>query len=76
MNAGEAIAIVAHHAIRAAVEDRIGEMWEDYPEIGDDDWGAVVEAALTIVATPADYEEAYKILADRAEHTAEAGTAK
>jgi hypothetical protein len=52
--------------------ERVSEMWEDYPEIGEYDWLAICEAvkrvtekrAPTLVA----YNAAYKHLAARAEH--------
>jgi len=66
-----AIRIVAQHAIHmAAADGGTCPMWEDYPEIGENDWYAVLEEVDKIAAAPDGYEAAYALLEARAEHGA------
>lgn len=61
--------IIAH---LASDGERVSEMWEEYPEIGENDWIAICEAvkrvtdkrAPTVVA----FNAAYRHLAGRADH--------
>jgi hemoglobin-like flavoprotein len=61
-----AIDVVARHAIHEAV----GEVdWEDYPKVGERDWGSVearIAAMLGERPTWDAYEAAYEFLAGRA----------
>lgn len=52
--------------------DRIAEMWENYPEIGENDWTEiceqVTERCKSFLNEPNVYAAAYAHLAKRAEH--------
>lgn len=52
--------------------DQVGEMWEDYPEIGEHDWieicAQVADRSKTFTNSPEVYKAAYAHLASRAEH--------
>lgn len=69
MTVDEAITIVARAAIAAIVASAsVEDSWESFPEIGEDDWEAVVQRAEELtVPTAAEYEEAYALLSARAE---------
>lgn len=45
--------------------------WEDYPEVGEDDWDKIVdtlhEVADDMIPTKHDFNRAYGLLADRTE---------
>jgi len=69
-----AIDAVARRVVRNAVFDgitggRIG--WDDYPELGENDWHVVSNRALHLAAavdrTPEVYTAAYELLEKRAE---------
>ena len=47
----------------------LDDEWENYPEIGEHDWKAVVETAQRIAGQvdPEQYAAAYEFLAERAE---------
>lgn len=73
MNREEAIEAVAHHVVKACVEealsfDRVG--WADYPDASADDWTAIAERARQLAdhQGPLDYryEAACEHLADLA----------
>lgn len=50
----------------------VGDMWEDHPEIGENDWieiaEIVAERVKTFQADPEVYKAAYAHLASRADH--------
>lgn len=76
----EAIDAVARVVIdRMTGRDAVLDVWESFPEIGEDDWTAVADRVRQLVAelhpdTPSGtYEGAYVFLADRAEPTDPAG---
>jgi hypothetical protein len=62
-----AIDIVAH---RVLANDGAEPSWEDYPEIGENDWFAiqyrVTELAVQAAPNTRDYKAAYDLLAERA----------
>lgn len=68
-----AITTVAEHAIHQATRDggRCPE-WEDYPDIGENDWHAVLQKIDRMTEAPErdKYEAAYALLALRADHDA------
>lgn len=60
MTREEAIEAVAHHVVKACVDealtfDRIG--WENYPDVSADDWTAIAARARQLAErqTPLDY---------------------
>ncbi len=63
--AAVAIEVIARRALADAAESLD---WADYPDIGENDWTAVVDTASGIAADPAVdvYEDAYRLLSDRA----------
>lgn len=65
-----AVETVGRHIIAAVLDNMIGEEWENYPEIGEDDWmrvQAYVEAWARNTAPPTEqYEAAYEYLESRA----------
>lgn len=69
--ATEAIEVVARHMASRLLFDseRLSEEWENYPDIGEDDWTEVVRAALGLFPFPPwnDYTAAYRLLSDRAD---------
>lgn len=71
METNEAIRVVAQHAIWAAVEDRIGQMWEMYPEVGEHDWSRITQEFVTMLAEGVghpdrgEFDVAYAHLAER-----------
>ena len=71
--ADRAITTVAEQAIHEATRDggRVPE-WEDYPEIGENDWQAVLDRVdrMTWAPDQAKYDAAYALLAARAAHDA------
>jgi len=71
LEADRAIKTVAQRAIHmAAADGGTCPMWEDYPEIGENDWFAVLEEVDKIAAAPDGYEAAYAFLTARADHDA------
>jgi hypothetical protein len=76
MTLEQAIEIIARQVIAAAcTEDFATEVdWGNYPEIGENDWRAVVERveALTIPPAPSDWHAAYALLEARVDPAAEA----
>lgn len=52
--------------------DTVGEMWEDFPEIGEHDWieicEQVAERAKSFINSPEVFKAAYEHLASRADH--------
>jgi len=70
---GDAINVIVRHAIHTAVSDGgTCPEWEDYPEIGENDWYEIeAEIALsTDCPSPAAFDAAYAFLAARADHDA------
>ena len=67
-----AIGVIAQHAL-ANRSESVEDYWENYPEIGEQDWEAIVQHADELRGSPddEDYREAYALLAARAEHTEE-----
>lgn len=63
MTPEQAIVIVAQHAIADAAEDI---SWEDYPEIGENDWARVVDEVRSLADYPALYAQAHELLESRA----------
>ena len=66
-----AIKAVARELVALAVERYARDGWEDFPEIGENDWDRVVEKAQKLAPwpRPTDFIEAYGVLEARAEHT-------
>jgi len=67
----KAASIVARHIIHELCidpEDTIGD-WASYPDIGEDDWRVVLDnvRALTYAPGAREYEDAYGLLAGRAD---------
>lgn len=64
-----AIEVVAMQVISHQLEET-GSLWEDYPEIGEEDWGRVAERVTALTAgfdvSAADYHAAYDLLEARA----------
>lgn len=64
-----AIEVVAAAVAQAAVEDAIGDMWEQYPDIGEHDWTRVADEATAMAGSftqPERFQAAYDLLAERA----------
>jgi len=61
---------VIRHIVATVVSNHTGEMWEDYPEIGEDDWIEISERLLNIHPFPThqEFQAAYTHLAGRADH--------
>jgi hypothetical protein len=77
MSVRKAISVVAHHLLADALDAAISAEnigWEDYPEIGENDFDKVVTRAglLADKLRPSEdeYEAAYAVLVDRAEEEA------
>jgi len=55
-----------------AVSESVGEMWEDYPEIGEHDWIDICNRLAASVArqnpSAEEFQAAYAHLAGRADH--------
>jgi len=68
--AKDAIDIVARHALIYLVEQFLSDEWDAYPDIGEDDWETIVEAAHALVVEPSEaaYDKAYEFLAARADN--------
>lgn len=65
----DAVETVARELLHRLVQDTAALQWEAFPEIGENDWLAVLEHAA-VLAPPVprgDYLAAYALLADRAE---------
>lgn len=64
----EAITIVADEVL-AALAEGAAEQWENYPEIGEDDWNRIVKLIERKAPHPgnARYFKAYELLELRAE---------
>ena len=71
MTLEEAIQIAARHALAIAA-DSIREGWDSYPEVGENDWERVVDAAIVLAPWPpvGEFVRAYKLLSERAESLA------
>ena len=59
-------------AIRTVARQVIANMtreasWEDYPEIGSEDWSWIIDEAFMRTPDEEGFADAYKLLADRAE---------
>jgi hypothetical protein len=68
MRAVDAIKIVARQVL-ADLAEYAAEQWENYPEIGEHDWDAVVTEVVRLApldATSAGFVEAYSLLESRA----------
>jgi hypothetical protein len=71
--AQDAIELVARHVTAQIIDDtNVGQYWEDFPEIGEDDWLRIAKAVGEQVhaadnATRPEFEAAYKLLAARAD---------
>ena len=69
----KAVDVIARRVI-ARLSDEVAEEWENYPEIGEMDWRAVVDrvAFLSGELNPdhLDFQNAYQLLTDRAEEWA------
>lgn len=68
MTIAGAIDIIALHALANRAES-IEDAWENYPEISEGDWKAVVARADELLTYPSDeeYTDAYVLLTTRAE---------
>jgi len=65
----QAIDIMARHAIAYFSERGIGDAWEFYPEIGENDWETIQERVIQLAPYPdrATYQAAYDYLTERAD---------
>ena len=61
---------VMRHIVATVVSNHTGEMWEDYPEIGENDWIEITERLRHIHTFPVhtEFRTAYQHLAARADH--------
>lgn len=61
---------ILRHIVASVVSNHTGELWEDYPEIGEHDWIDISERVLKAYAFPTDreFKIAYAHLASRADH--------
>ena len=70
---GVPINVIARHAIHSATSDG-GQSpgWEDYPEIGENDWYEVLAEIdrLCPAPSPDAFKAAYALLSARADHDA------
>jgi len=66
------IAVIRRIQWLLAQSDLLGEMWEEYPEIGEDDWLEISQRVQDIAdrsnPTGPEFEAAYAHLMERAEH--------
>ena len=73
LKADRAITTVAEHVIHAATMDGGGPPeWENYPEIGENDWDLIL-ARVDRMSEPPDpgkFDAAYALLTGRADHDA------
>jgi hypothetical protein len=74
MSVRKAISVLAHHVVAEALDAAIGAEnigWEDYPEVGENDFDKVVTRAGKLAdrlrPSEDEYEQAYAVLADRAD---------
>lgn len=74
MSVDEAIAIIAQHLLAEGAGDAVHD-WENYPEIGEFDWDAVITKAADLAPFPdaGEYQDAYNLLTARAAHTGRTG---
>lgn len=66
-----AITLVAREAIHHTADPNGGPIeWEDWPDIGEDDWIAVMAEVARLAASPdrVEFEAAYELLKMRADH--------
>jgi hypothetical protein len=68
----DAVDIIARRVLRNRVDwEAVGELWEDYPDLGEVDWAAVVRQIVDLVermdVLDAEYDAAYRFLAARAD---------
>jgi len=65
-----AINVIARQVLWAAADDEPLGWWENYPEIGEDDWSAVMNEISDLTPPPAPdvVEAAYELLKMRADH--------
>jgi hypothetical protein len=68
MTTEQAVDIMAADLLRALLDNHGGGVWEDYPDIGENDWASVLERAKAIVGGhgSVDTVAAYEHLAARA----------
>lgn len=72
MTPEDAIEIIARRAIYCACgESGMGVEWGDYPEIGENDWHAILTKIEELTAAPGDFTAAYALLEARADPAAE-----
>lgn len=64
MTPDEAVEVIARHILAQAAAEAD---WEDYPEIGQHDWDAIVRKVDQLAPIPARFGEALRILANRAD---------
>lgn len=71
MSVERAVEIIARHAL-AGILDPIMDRWEDYPDVGEDDWATITERAEALLVYPSDdeYNAAYALLKARATNEA------
>ncbi len=67
MTLDEAITIVAEMLLSGVADDAQHE-WENYPDIGENDWDAVITKAADLAPLPDadEYRQAYDLLSARA----------
>jgi len=71
--AKQAITTIAKQAIYLATrgeDDGVDVAWENYPEIGDNDWQAVLEEVDRLAPPPDGFAAAYALIEARADHDA------
>jgi uncharacterized protein YoaH (UPF0181 family) len=72
MGIGQAIRLVAQHALATAARDENAIDWESYPEIGEHAWFRIIDRLDDIAPFPDadEYATAYALLAARADDAA------
>lgn len=63
--------VVMRHIAATLVATHAGEMWEQYPEIGEDDWLEITSRLSNVHDWPThqEFKAAYAHLASRADHS-------
>lgn len=70
-NLDKALTVIAQQVL-AHLSEAAKYEWENYPEVGEFDWDAVLDKVADLASFPDadDYRTAYNLLATRAERTA------
>lgn len=71
-----AFKIIAQDVISSAMRRFEEDSWENYPDIGEEDWDAIIAMALNMTDPPTsgEYESAYDFLEARAQKFDEEAT--